>query len=291
MELSEFIKLDISYHYDRELIFENYIKFLSSISESDFDYKEVLKINSFKERFIQAVSIKRFISDEEKDFYNKVVVELIEILRRRKMILSKSWLLKILSLNNKTKIGFQIEDSFEKVLYESIKLISKAKEFDHLHDNLDIGDFYNPKNSNKEKIKKLLLEAIDCLHDDTTLKEKCKKVIIDFLKKAIDELDSDYTNWTNFLGKLKEIIIVLGAMGPLVGGISVITAKDKVEEAAQVVYQTSITINHKSINETFNISDTSKLQHFQDVLKLEENSKIKQNEKKALSNNNGNKFD
>lgn len=72
--------------------------------------------------------------------------------------------------------------------------------------------------------------------------------IIDFIDKALKELDGDRTNWTSFLGKLKEIIIVLGALGSLAGGISVISAREKHEEAEQVVSQTSIIINCKIIN-------------------------------------------
>jgi hypothetical protein len=280
MELSEYIKLDITYHTDRELVFENFIKYLSNISETEFRNRDTLKLKSYSSKFLEALNAKRYLGDEKKNSYMEIVDEFNNNLKRRNKSHTKPWIIKILSSNRSLmKLNFQLENNFETVLNEAVSLINESREFDYLHSQLDIGEFYEPKNSNKEKIKQLLFEAIDNLNNDITIKEKSKKKVIEFIKKAIDELDSDYTNWTTFLGRLKETIIVLGAIGSLAGGISVLKAKEKVEEATNVVYQTSITINHKSISQTFNINDAPTLQQFQQVLKLEEDNSLQVNHK------------
>ncbi len=278
MELQEYIKLDIKNHKDRELIFEAFIQILSNLPENNFSYQKVLLLKNFSEKFWDAIKEKRYYDDEKKKLIFEPIDKLREISRQKELLKTKSFLSRLLfpKHNNPTRIKFELEDIFETLLNDSVKLINGSKEFDYLHTHLDIGEFYNPKNSNKNRVKRLLNEAIELLKEDESFKQRHKTKIISFLEDAINELDNDYTNWTDFLGKLKEVIIVLGAVGSMVGGIAAINAKNKVEEAADVISKTSITLNYKIIEETFNINNVKQIEQFNNVLQIEETTEIKE---------------
>lgn len=277
MELQEYIKLDIKNHKDRELIFEAFVQTLSNLPDDDFSYQKILLLKNFSEKFWDALREKRYYDEEKKKNIFEPIDKLRQISRQKESLKTKSRLSRFLysMKNNPARLKFELEDIFENLLNESIKLINGSKEFEYLNTHLDIGEFYNPKNSNKNKVKRLLNEAIELLNEDESFKEKHKRKIISFLEGAINELDSDYTNWTDFLGKLKEAIIVLGAVGSMVGGIAAINAKDKIEEATDIISKTSITLNYKIIEETFNINNVKQIEQINNVLQVEESYSVK----------------
>lgn len=277
MELQEYIKLDIKNHKDRELIFEVFIQTLSTLPENNFSHQKILLLKNFSEKFWDALREKRYFDDEKKQFISDPIEKLRKISRQKEVIKTKSFFIRLLSFKqNPKRLNFELEDIFESLLNKSVKLISESKEFNYLHTHLDIGEFYNPRNSNKNKVKKLLKEAIELLKEDDVFKQKHKNKIIAFIEDAINELDNEYTNWTDFLGKLKEVAIILGAVGSMVGGFAAINAKEKVEAAAEVISITSITLNYKIIEETFKINNLRQIEQFNKVLQIEESSDIEE---------------
>ncbi len=100
--------------------------------------------------------------------------------------------------------------------------------------------------------------------------EKSRKKIIEYLKKALNELSKNNPDWTKFLGILKETVIVLAAVATISGNTSILIPKQKVEQALEVVQKTSITYSFKSLIETINIQAAPKLVNFQDILIIEE---------------------
>ena len=110
---------------------------------------------------------------------------------------------------------------------------------------LDLFDFYLPDISNKQQAHQLIDETIDLIQNDYTLSAAARKKIISYLKDALAELENPRTNWPNYFGKIKEIIIILGAVGSIVGGQCALNeAKSKLEQATEVIEKTCININY-----------------------------------------------
>jgi hypothetical protein len=271
MTFNEFIDLNPRNTQGSELIFESYLTYLTDLSKQEYPIRDLVLFKSYCDIFLNAIYYKRIISNEVKENYKLIGDKLINNVKQRNKIANKWAILRLLFPKyNQKNLNQIISNSYEELLTKTIELLNMAKEFDSFDDHLELGAFYTPDNSNKAKICDLINEAIELLKQDTTLNEKCKKKIVDYLTKALNELISKHPNWTLFLGRLKESIIILGAIGSFAGGLSVIAAKDKIEKAAEVVQQTSITISFKSITQTFNIQNVPRLENFQNILKLEE---------------------
>jgi hypothetical protein len=267
MTFPEFINLNPNLPQERELILNAHLSYLNDLSGQNYPQSNLVQLRSYTEIFLEAITIKTYLYDNEINMYKELCYILISKVKVRNR--QKSFIIKLLfSKTSDRFIDQQIADAFEQFLTKTIELISKTKG-GHYSNHLSIGDFYSPNNSNKQRIKDLINEAIDLLTNDTTINEKCKIKIIDYLKRAIDEIQSDYTDWTVFLGRLKEAIIILGAIGSFAGGVSVLSAKEKIEEATNVVQNTSISISYKSIYETINIQNAPKLENFHNLLQIE----------------------
>ena len=108
----------------------------------------------------------------------------------------------------------------------------------------DFYNFYNPDISNKTIVVDLVNEAIELINSDDFLSLEAKNKIVNRLLGIIDELHRKDTNWSGVFGKIKEAIIVLGALGSLAGGVYAITdAATKLEEAEKIIQETSINTN------------------------------------------------
>ena len=103
-------------------------------------------------------------------------------------------------------------------------------------------------------LKSLINEAIGLINEETSITPKSKKQLVDYLTKVLTGLDGKHTDWTKVIGRVKETIIILGALGSVVGGLSpLILAKDKLEESIE--YALSYPAELKNKVEHF-ISDT-----------------------------------
>ncbi len=133
-----------------------------------------------------------------------------------------------------------------------IKLHSAVvKAYNSIVKNLCVGkDFsefqllYNPQISDKAKAAKLITEAIEIINNDNVLNKRQKKQITDALTKALTTLYNDSPDWTAFFGTVQQSIIILGALGSLVGGVASVAAlkqaSEKVAEANKIVIETSV---------------------------------------------------
>ncbi|AWM15101.1 hypothetical protein DI487_15410 [Flavobacterium sediminis] len=271
MTFTEYLNTDID---NSDLIFEYYLQYLSNLSSKDFPYEEQIQLKATSVKFMNCIENLTYIIKEKKEKYFELINQIIEdvkIHRRRK---DKSKILLFLLAKNGNIIP-KIKDDFEEVYSQTLEFIGEASNIRHYrYDNLKLDGFFQPENSNKHQVKQLILEAIELIEKDNTISEKVKKQIIEYLQRVIKKLDNEYINWSSVIGCIKETIIVLGALGGFVGGMTpLVLAKDKLEETSTVIEKTSININYKTINETFNIQNVERLEQLNGtVFQLNQNN-------------------
>jgi len=252
MTFNEYLNLGIE---NFSQIFEYYLKYLEEFSSKNFPFDEQLKLKGAGNKFINSIDRTAYINQERKSEYLKIIDELYYDLRKYRRIDFSVDVLQLILGPSKKSLLLKIQDSFQNLYSFTLELINETKYHDNYYDNLKINDFYKPDMSNKQKIKDLINEAIKFIKDDDTLSKKSKNIIIDYLDLTIKELDRENVNWTRFLGRIKEAIIVLSALGSIVGGATAIfTAKEKLEQTNIIIERTSINLNYNILNETFNVS-------------------------------------
>lgn len=276
MTFNEYLNTD---NDNSAAIFEFYLEFLNEFSSKDFPYESQLKLKGAAGKFLNCIEKVSYVQREKREEYFKLTDEFIEDLKYYRRSKSRSKLsLVILPIGQMSL--HRIQDFFEKVYSLTLDFINEVSRINGFSDNLKLNGFYQPENSNKKKIKDLIEEAKELIEKDDTLTEKSKKQIIDYLDKAIRDLDRDNVNWSRLVGRIKETIIVLGALGSLSGGITpLIQAKDKLEETTVVIQQTSINLNYNVLNETFNVQNIQQIGPLNSaVLQIQENNEINNEE-------------
>jgi hypothetical protein len=211
-------------------------------------------------------------------FFSLIDELIIEIRHYRKA--QKSSKLMTFLFPRKKLLIFNVQDKFQEIYSSSLEIINEASRLrEYRQNDLNLNGFYKPENSNKKLIKNLINEAIELIIQDNSITEKSRKELIEYLYKVLKRLDSKYTNWSTIIGNITEIIIVLGALGSFIGGITpLLKAKEKLEESTKVIERTSININNNSYNDTFNIQNAEQLNAFNaTILQLNEtNPKLKE---------------
>ena len=110
---------------------------------------------------------------------------------------------------------------------------------------LEFDNFYNPDLSNKDSIITLLNQVIELIENDESLVRAAKNKLISKIKKIIEEIQYPDSDWTGVLGAIKEVVIVLGAVGSIVGGATALKmAVEKLHEVEDVIAKTSINQNY-----------------------------------------------
>lgn len=139
-------------------------------------------------------------------------------------------------------------------IYDDIKKeIESRKGDDIFHELLD-------KNiSTKETLIALLSNCIKLIESNPSLPDKAKAQIIDNITSAINEAKSKTTNWSKFLGKVKQAGILLTAVVAITGYSlkDLIEAKDNLEQTINIVQET--TINNITITNQLNIQNNIRL--------------------------------
>lgn len=109
--------------------------------------------------------------------------------------------------------------------------------------------------STKEELKLLLRNSIMLVEGNPTLPSKAKTQIIDHINSAIKEVESKTTNWSKFLGKVKQASILLTAVVAITGYSlkDLIQANDNIGKVIIVVEET--TINNIIITNQLNINN------------------------------------
>lgn len=270
MTLNTYLNTDLDSYTE---IVDYYLNFLNELSSHNFPYEKRLQLKGTATKFIDCIYQTTYIKKEKKDEYFEIVKRLSESLSSFERQESRSKLIKLIF---PTPNMFRVKEEFEKFYTVTLDIVNDAnKTLEHRYKSININDFYKPENSNKGLIKKLILEAIELINQDTSLTEKSRKEIAEYLNKTLKGLDSEHTNWTDIIGKIKETIIILGALSTIVGNISpLFEAKEKLEETTIVIEKTSVNLNYKVINETFNHTEIRNLDSSSSViLQLEEKNK------------------
>lgn len=149
----------------------------------------------------------------------------------------------------------ELDNRLAKIHSDVIEAYGRRDAFQERSESLSLGGFFDPSTSNKLKATQLISEAIKCVKESELLSEKTKKEIIIHLETAIEEFEKPTSNGSTIFGKLKEAVFILGALGSLAGGVTGVLAlnqaKEKLEEASQVIGDTSININYQTICDIF----------------------------------------
>ncbi|MBY0067835.1 hypothetical protein [Empedobacter falsenii] len=272
MTINEFLNQDIE---DFDSISNYYVNYLKELSDNDYSFINYINLNGFSNKFMKSVERNRYLTTEEKLEYSEKVDNLlknINLYHKSKKITNLFSI--IIPFENKL---FTVNKSFEQLYTSSLNFINIVIEYKgYKNNNLSINDFFEPKNTNKDKIKELINDAIELIREDDSLTQSTKEQLIDYLENVLKNLEKENVNWTEILGKIKETIIVLGALGSFIGGISpLMKAKEKLEETDKVIQKTSINYNYKTINNTFQINNIEQFNQIENdsILHIENQTK------------------
>ena len=255
---------------DTNLIFDFYLNFLDNFSTNTFPYPDQLKLKGAGGKFINSVESKVYLRPEKKEMYYELLDRVNKDLKVYRRFFRLSPLHKYFVESRSSRL-LRVQYTFQELYSLTVELINEATNKNYIYDELEVNGFYKPDNSNKNRITELINEAIDLIRDDSTLTEKSKKSIIDYLEKALRELNRERVNWNKFIGRIKEVIIVLGALGSVAAGASTIfSAKEKLEETTVIIQKTSINFNLNVLNDTFNIQNIANIASINSLLELPE---------------------
>ena len=277
MTFNEYLNTDTE-NYDA--IFQFYLEFLSQLPSKKYPFEEQIKLKGASSKFLICLEKSFFIPKEKSQEYSELVESFSEKLRFYRRTMNRSgFSLWVLGQVGRISLN-KIHDMFERLYSMTLEIINEVARFGEINENLELNGFYQPKNSNKIKIRDLINEAIDLVESDENITDKSKKQIIDYLNKVLIELNREHINWSRLIGRIKETIIVLGALGSISGGISpLIQAKDKLEETTVVIQQTSINLNYNVLNETFHVQNIKQLGPINNVvLQISESNKVQEHE-------------
>jgi hypothetical protein len=118
-----------------------------------------------------------------------------------------------------------------------------------------------PDLADKTYAGNLITEAINIIRDCDDLRTSAKNNIIKFLTDALNELNSDRTNWTTVFGKTSLVIATIAALTSIVVNSNSILelkgASDKVKEATQCIIEESFQVNRLSVKSFLNLKDNN----------------------------------
>lgn len=270
MNFNEYLYTD---YQDIELIFNYYVGFLSELSSSGFQKEKQLQLKTASDKFINSLEKITYFETYKREDYLELLQNLEDELYILKQMERKPFLLKIIPfVNNHKKQMYKVQDAFHALYAAAMSLINDAIQKEYLYDYLELGDFYSPSKSNKTEIIELINEAIELINEDTAITEKSKITLCNHLDKALRDLNSERTNWTRFFGKLKEVTVLLAALGSMAGNAnSLYDAITKLEKASIVIRKTSINISYNILNEVFNVQNMQNISLLKNtILKIEE---------------------
>jgi hypothetical protein len=273
-DLVEFLKIDIEAEKSLDLIFDCLVEYLTKIKSENFEYDLTYPLNGIIEKYFDCLRYYGFdiknlhetyenIQDliDKKDFlkyYKQSVVQKIYT----SLFKTKS---KDVGISNNELIKAREEIKTLKYVFRDLynQLVisyNEVKQIELISNSISLDSFYNPDNSNKSKAKDFINEAITLIEKDKSLTEKTKRKIIDNLNKVLIEIDNKTSNWDIVMGRLHQLIFILGALGSLAGGITGIVAlqeaKEKLKKASETIEKTSISVNYNNIQQIFNISES-----------------------------------
>lgn len=250
MKYVDFLKLNLNKEEEIDVIMEYTLDFLDEINVSDFKGGQIHKLKGIIEKSLY-LAIHYNIKDTHelttkcKDFINTVIKgDNTSPAQRRDACLSP----------------FEELYSAVNQLYNELR----HTRFENLFEEFLL--IYNPDKSNKEKAIELIHEVVDLLNKDSSLPVKQKKQILKQLHKILANLTNNKTNWSACLGDIHQTIIIMGALGSLIGGIAgtvALSVNDKLTKSINVIQSTSVTLN---IDQSLKVIETN---YFQGYLESE----------------------
>ncbi len=274
MNFNEYLYTD---YQDIELIFNFYVSYLSELSTSGFQKEKQLQLKTASDKFINSIEKITYFETSKREDFMELLKDLEDELFILKQIDRKPFLLKLIPfVNSKNKQMYKVQDAFHALYSATMSLINDAIQKEYLYDNLELGDFYIPSKSNKNEIIELINEAIELINEDSAITDKSKKTLTNHLDKALRDLNSERTNWTRFFGKLKEVSVLLAALGSMAGNAnSLYDAITKLEKASIVIRKTSINISYNILNEVFNVQNMQNIGLLKNtILKIEDRTPL-----------------
>lgn len=259
LSLSEYLNLDIKDKSNLDNIFHYADSFLNDLQKNRFPENKVSIIDSIIEKYVDCGL--NILKESRK------LEELLESSNRFKGIVAKGF------IRNPIKIGLSFfsfkADSSVRYNNEFNKLyglfISSYKKIIENRKYAEFEGYFNPNNTTKDKIKFLINKCVNLINNDETLKPRAKQKFIHEFETILRQLDSSYSNWTLILGKIKEVIFVMGALGGVAtGAINIINQtnnlnipKDQLEETVHILQKVeeeivnSYQVTPDKFNETF----------------------------------------
>ena len=264
---------------DSQKIFDFYLNFLGELSVKNFPFDEQLKLKGAGIKFLNSIDTTTYIDAKKRAQYFSLLDKFQNELRLYRQRVNDKWIFKFVNQGNTKTRLFRLQDSFQEFYSTTLELINEATDKTYYFDDLKVNNFFKPDNSNKPKIRDLVNEAIVLIRQDESLTEKSKKNIIEYLEKALVQLDYERVNWIKFIGRIKETIIVLGALGSFAGGANLLfEAQDKLEQTTIIIQKTSINFNFNVLNQTFNVQNIQHIESINNLLELPENKDIQEAE-------------
>ncbi|MFZ4398695.1 MAG: hypothetical protein ACOYO1_01575 [Bacteroidales bacterium] len=270
MTFNEYLYTDAQ---DIEVIFNYYLGFLGELSSTGFLEEKQLQFKGGSDKFLNSIERFTYFETYKREDYQELLTDFEKELQELKNVERKPFLFKIIPfINNHKKQMYRVQDSFREVYSATMSLINDSIQKEYIYDKIELGDFYDPRKSNKAEIAELIKDAIELISEDVSITESSKKALVNHLDKAIRDLNSERTNWTRFFGKIKETSVVLAALASLAGNANLLyDAISKLEKAAIVVRKTSINISFNVLNEVFNVQNMQNIGLLKNtILKIDE---------------------
>lgn len=243
---------------DVDAIFSYLRNFIDDLSRGNFTNEQVFALEAIVDKFLHAVKHYADLAPKDIDLAKQlaevVVAEVFGVpheIRRR--VHSPSSLVTYLFARQTQRERSELwQQTYQKCAQLHTHLVAIYNTFaaqrDSKYQHLDMDDFYLPDLADKQRASVLIEDAVNLIDQDNTLNRRAKDRILAHLRRAIGEMHKPRTDWSVYFGHVKEAIIVLGAIGSIVGGQCVLlAAKDKIEEATQVIEHTSINQNYLSL--------------------------------------------
>lgn len=233
MNYIEFLELDPSDDSNAQAITVYCVNMLEEIKQGDFNGNHIHKLPGVIDKFTDMVNSlfpnKNQVEPDTVDSFMSTWVNEVE---------NSPSVRRTANLSTFVKLHSEVIKTYNRI----IKHLYIGKDFSEFH------LLYNPQTSDKSKSIELITEAIQLIEKDSLLNRRQKRQIIDALLKALNVLQSDTPDWTAYFGTIQQAIIILGALGSLVGGaVALKQASEKVAEANHIVTVTSI----QNINVSF----------------------------------------
>lgn len=261
MTLSEFLNLDVSDYANIDSIFDYYNNHLNSLPNEKFSISSITATTSIAKKYIDSCltlneRLKRDCK-EHLEMVESLTYHCKNLNKNKASIFLADTIYSMLFGKRYDRILSHCEQQHSEIQSNALVIYSEAIKGKPRPYHFELSGFFQPNNSNKDLIKKLISEAIDLINLDTTLSTSAKNSIIGHFREILDEINKNKTNWSAFFGKAKEVIIVLQAITTLTGDVSenlnLREAEEKIHQATIVVERTSINYNQYNLTQILQI--------------------------------------